>query len=137
LALLQFTEILFAVSKEHLRLGKCGEEIAVDFLKEQGYKIIARNYKSRFGEIDIIARDKDTLCFVEVKTRHSDKYGLPEEAVTRLKQRQIAKSALSFLKARALLDKKARFDVVSIIYAKDNPKRELIKDAFELDAHFC
>ena len=125
------------MSKERLRLGKCGEEAAVDFLKEQGYNIIARNYKSPFGEIDIIARDKDTLCFVEVKTRHSQRFGSPEEAVTAFKRRQIAKSALSFLKERALLDKKARFDVVSIIYAKGNTKKDLIKDAFELDAHFC
>jgi putative endonuclease len=125
------------VSKEHLLLGKYGEEIAIEFLKEQGYKIIARNYKSRFGEIDIIARDKDTLCFVEVKTRRSDRFGSPKEAVSKSKQRQIAKSALSFLKEKALLDKKARFDVVSIIYSKDNPKKDLIKDAFELDAHFC
>ena len=125
------------MSKERLRLGKCGEEIAVDFLKEQGYEIIARNYKSRFGEIDIIARDKDTLCFVEVKTRHSKEFGSPEEAVTAFKQRQIAKSALAFLKERALLNKKARFDVVSINYSKDTPQKNLIKDAFELDAHFC
>jgi putative endonuclease len=125
------------VSKERLRLGKCGEEAAVEFLREQGYKIIARNYRSRFGEIDIIARDKDTLCFVEVKTRHSDRFGTPEEAVTRAKQKQIAKSALSFLKERHLLDTKARFDVVAIVYSKDKPKTELIKDAFELDARFC
>jgi putative endonuclease len=125
------------VSKERIRLGKCGEEAAVDFLKEHGYKIIARNYKSVFGEIDIIARDKDTLCFVEVKTRRSQRFGSPEEAVTPLKQRQIAKSALSFLKERALLNKKARFDVVSVTFSKDNPERDLIKDAFELDAHFC
>jgi putative endonuclease len=125
------------VSKERLRLGKYGEETAVDFLKEQGYEIIARNYKTRFGEIDIIARDKDTLCFVEVKTRHTQRFGLPQEAVTSSKQRQIAKSALAFLKERALLDKKARFDVVSIIYVKDNPQTNLIKDAFELDPHFC
>lgn len=124
------------MSKERIRLGKCGEEAAVDFLREQGYKIIAKNYKSRFGEIDIVARDKDTLCFIEVKTRRSERFGSPQEAVTAGKQRQIAKSALAFLKERALLDEKARFDVVSIIYSKDKAKINLIKDAFELDAHF-
>jgi len=121
------------VSKERIRLGKCGEEVAADFLKEQGYKILARNYKSHFGEIDIIAWDKDTLCFVEVKTRRSQRFGTPQEAVTVSKQRQIARSALSFLKEKALLNKKARFDVVSILSLKDETKRELIKDAFELE----
>ena len=124
------------MSKERLHLGKRGEELAVAFLKEKGYEIIARNYKTRFGEIDIIARDKDTLCFVEVKTRRTQKFGLPQEALVSFKQRQIAKSALSFLQERALLEKKARFDVVAITYSKDKAERNLIKDAFELDAHF-
>ncbi len=125
------------MSKEHLNLGKYGEELAVSLLKEQGYKIIARNYKSQFGEIDIIARDKETICFVEVKTRRSERFGLPQEAVSSFKQRQIAKCALVFLKERGLLDKKARFDVVSINYSQNNPQTDLLKDAFELDAHFC
>lgn len=125
------------MSKERIRLGKCGEEAAVDFLREQGYKIIARNYKSRFGEIDIVARDKDTLCFIEVKARRSEKFGLPQEAVTVRKQRQIAKSALAFLKERALLDEQARFDVLSVTYREDSVKIGLLKDAFDLDAHYC
>ncbi len=125
------------MSKERLLLGKSGEDIAAGFLKEQGYSIIVRNYKSRFGEIDIIAWDKDTLCFVEVKTRQSKKFGLPQEAVTKIKQIQISKSALAFLKERAFLDRKARFDIVSVNYSEGKPKEELIKDAFELDSRFC
>ena len=124
------------MSKAHLYLGKSGEEAAVNFLKNNGYRILARNYKTKLGEIDIIARDKDTLCFIEVKTRHSDRYGLPAEAVSLPKQRQIAKAALFFLKERNLLEKKARFDVVSVLYSEGAAKTDLIKNAFELDAEF-
>lgn len=124
------------MSKQNLYLGKSGEEIAVGLLKENGYKIIVRNYKSRLGEIDIIAKDKDTFCFIEVKTRHSDKFGMPFEAISGFKQRQISKVALAFLKENKLLDKKARFDVVSIICSEDKPKLDLIKNAFELDERF-
>jgi putative endonuclease len=124
------------VSKKSLYLGKAGEEAAVDLLRENGYKILVRNYKTGLGEIDIIADDQDTICFVEVKTRQSDKFGLPNESVLPSKQRQISKVAISYLKENNLLKKKARFDVVSIIYAEDRPCLELIKDAFELSGGF-
>ncbi|MDP2937962.1 MAG: YraN family protein [Candidatus Omnitrophota bacterium] len=124
------------MSKQDLYLGKKGEEIAVGLLKENGYKILIRNYKTKLGEIDIIASDKDTICFIEVKTRQSDRFGLPSEAISGSKQRQISKVALMFLKEKGLLDKKARFDVVSILYSKDKPQVDLIKNAFELDNDF-
>jgi len=119
-----------------LYLGKKGEEIAVGLLKDNGYKILLRNYKTKLGEIDIIASDKGTICFIEVKTRQSDRFGLPSEAVSASKQRQISKAALVFLKERNILDKKARFDVVSILYSKDIPQLDLIKNAFELNNDF-
>ena len=122
--------------KEHLRLGKSGEEAAAVFLKNNGYKIICKNYKNKLGEIDIIARDKDTICFIEVKTRASDRFGLPQEAISRHKQHQISKAAVSFLKENNLLEQKARFDVISVMYAHDPPKLDLIKDAFELEARY-
>jgi putative endonuclease len=126
------------VSSEHLYLGKSGEEIAVNFLKNSGYRVLMRNYKTKLGEIDIIAKDQDTLAFIEVKTRHSDRFGLPSEAVSEPKQRQISKVALSFLKEKGLLHKKARFDVVSIIYSStEKPKIDLIKDAFDLDPRYA
>ncbi len=124
------------MSRQNLDLSRTGEDTAADFLKANGYKIIARNYKTKLGEIDIIAKDKDSYCFIEVKTRHSDKFGLPSEAVSAFKQRQISKAALVFLKENRLLDKKARFDVVSIIYAQEPPQIDLIKNAFELDESF-
>jgi len=117
-------------------LGKKGEETAVSLLKDNGYKILLKNYKTKLGEIDIIASDKGTICFVEVKTRQSDRFGLPSEAISKLKQRQISKVALTFLKEKNLLNKKARFDVVSIIYSEDKPQFDLIKNAFELDESF-
>ena len=124
------------MSKENLLLGKTGEELAASLLKENGYKILARNFKTKIGEIDIIARDKDTISFVEVKTRHSDKFGLPQEAISRPKQRQISKAALAYLKYNNLLNKKARFDVVSILFSGKEPKMDLIKDAFELEGSY-
>ena len=125
------------MSKQNLYFGKTGEDVAVGFLKETGYKVLARNYKTKFGEIDIIALDRNTLCFVEVKTRHNDKFGIPFEAVSQSKQRKISKVALMYLKENKLLDKKARFDVVSIKYlTRGNPHPELVKNAFELDEKF-
>lgn len=124
------------MSKQGLYLGKKGEETAVGLLKDNGYKILLRNYKTKLGEIDIIASDKGTICFIEVKTRQSDRFGLPSEAISSSKQRQISKAALAFLKERNLLDKKARFDVVSILYSKNMPRLDLIKNAFELNNDF-
>jgi putative endonuclease len=124
------------MSKQGLNLGKVGEDLAVELLKKNGYKIIARNHKSPLGEIDIIAKDKETICFVEVKTRRTDKFGSPLEAISSFKQRQISKVALGFLKKNNLLDSRARFDVVSVLYEKDKPKLELLKDAFELSSNY-
>lgn len=124
------------MSKDNLTLGFLAEDNAEKFLKSEGYKILERNYKTKLGEIDIIAKDKDTLCFIEVKCRSSDRFGSGFDAVTGLKQRQIAKAALSYLKENNLLDKKARFDVVALDYSGSPAKIELIKDAFELDGRF-
>ena len=96
--------------------GDLGEAIATKFLKKSGYKILELNYRTPLGEIDIIAKDKETIVFVEVKTRSSKKFGLPGEAVNYQKQRHIRNSALYYLKSKGLLDKvSARFDVISIL----------------------
>ncbi|MEK6727460.1 MAG: YraN family protein [Candidatus Omnitrophota bacterium] len=122
--------------RQNLILGKSGEEAAAGFLKEKGYKILKKNYKTKLGEIDIVALDKDTLCFVEVKTRNSLRFGAPKEAVSGFKQRQICKAALSYLKENNNFDKKARFDVVSVTYFEDSPKFDLIQNAFDLGGGF-
>lgn len=118
-------------------LGAIGEEEAASFLKDNGYAILARNYRTKLGEVDIIARDKDTYCFIEVKTRASDKCGSPEEAVSRPKMRQIQKASLQFIKEKKLFGQSARFDVVSVMHTDNAPKIEIIKNAFELDSDFC
>jgi putative endonuclease len=120
-------------AKDNLYLGKAGEEEAARLLKDNGYKILARNYKSKFGEIDIIAKDKDTFCFIEVKTRQTDRFGMPQEAVLKSKQRKISRVAVNFLKVNNLLNERARFDVVSVVYSDKGVRPDLIKNAFELD----
>lgn len=109
--------------------------MAVAFLKKRGYKIITTDYHTKLGQIDIIARDKGIVCFIEVKLRRSVHFGLPYEAVGRNKQRKIAKTALGFLKRNALLTKPARFDVISILL-EENPQIDLFKNAFSLDTGY-
>ncbi|MDO8661988.1 MAG: YraN family protein [Candidatus Omnitrophota bacterium] len=124
------------MSRDNLKSGVLAEDRAEGFLKASGYKILQRNYKTKLGEVDIVARDKDTLCFIEVKFRSSDRFGSGLEAVSGLKQRQISKAALSFLKEKNLLDKRARFDVLSLDCSGSAEKITLIKNAFDLDARF-
>jgi putative endonuclease len=114
------------------QFGKTGETIAARFLRKMGYRILEQNYRTVLGEIDIIARDRDTLVFVEVKARTSGRYGNPKSAVTPRKQRKISMVALHYLKSTAQSRIKARFDVVAIHSTNAAPQIELIKNAFEL-----
>jgi putative endonuclease len=107
------------------------ESIAVNCLKEHGYQIIKRNYRTKFGEIDIIAKDGDTIVFVEVKARKSTAYN-PKEAVTRSKKRKISMVALYYLKTTRQTNVRARFDVVAIDSGKTSGTVEIVKNAFEL-----
>jgi len=113
-------------------LGKKGEDVALRFLKKNGYRVIERNYVCKMGEMDIIAKEKDTLVFVEVKTRTSTTFGPPQLAVNPKKQSQMSKVALHFLKEKNLEDVRARFDVVAILMGARGEEIELIKDAFDL-----
>lgn len=124
------------MSTEKLEFGQLAEKAAVEFLRSNGYKIRECNYRTKFGEVDIIAQDKDVICFVEVKARHSLDLGSPAEAVCLRKQRQISKTAINYLKNCKLLESAARFDVVSLIYKDKVPEISLIKDAFELSTTF-
>ncbi|MCU0599322.1 MAG: YraN family protein [Desulfobacterales bacterium] len=110
--------------------GKQGEALAVKHLKQKGYEIICVNYKTRLGEIDIIARDKDTIVFVEVKSRRSSTFGSAKAAVTPDKQRRISKNALYYLKATSQMNARARFDVVAIDSSNESCGVEIIKNAF-------
>lgn len=113
-------------------LGEKGEEIALRFLKKNGYRILLKNYVCKMGEVDLIAREKDTFVFIEVKTRRSTTFGPPQLAVNSSKQMQLSKVALHFLKEKKLEEAKARFDVVAILLGSKGEEIELIKDAFEL-----
>ena len=95
-------------------VGETGEKAAVKFLRKKGYKIIETNFRTIFGELDVIARCGQVLVFAEVKTRTTDSLGPPYIAVTRLKQRHIIKNAIFYLKMRRMLDLNWRIDVVSV-----------------------
>ena len=114
------------------KLGETGEALAARKLKKAGYKIIETNYRTRLGEIDIIAKEDDTIVFVEVKSRRSVHFGNPKQAVTLQKQKKISMVALYYLKATGQSTARARFDVVTVISNRDRPQVEIIKNAFEL-----
>ena len=114
------------------QFGKRGEELAVSFLRKKGYKVIELNFRSRTGEIDIIARHKGRIVFVEVKTRRSGRYGDPKFAVTAQKKRKISMVALEYLKKHHTLQTPARFDVVAIQSSKAEVTVDIIPNAFEL-----
>jgi putative endonuclease len=114
------------------KTGEKGEAIAERHLKKKGYKILERNYRTKLGEIDIIAKDKKTIVFVEVKTRRSWQFGNPKGAVTPAKQRKISMVALQYLKTIDRHNTRARFDVVAVTATRDTPQIEIIRNAFEL-----
>jgi len=97
-------------------LGDRGEKSAARYLRRQGFKILARKYSNRIGEIDLVALEGDSLVFVEVKTRRTDAAGNPHEAVDRRKQQKLTQTALAYLKYHRLLEESYRFDVVSVYW---------------------
>jgi putative endonuclease len=124
------------MSEHRKSLGKKGEDLAASYLqKSQGYRILQRNYRCAFGEVDIIAKDHDVLSFIEVRTRKSEDFGNPKESITKRKQDQLSKVALEFINRHSLQHLKARFDVVAVSLLPDKEQMELIKDAFELTIH--
>ena len=115
-----------------LSLGDRGEAAACGFLKEKGYEILEKNYKCKIGEVDMIARRKGRLAFVEVKTRTSGQFGAPQEAVDLRKQEKILKLAQWYLKEKGLGEIPVAFDVVAVLWKEgDAPAMRLITDAFE------
>jgi putative endonuclease len=113
-------------------LGREGEDRAAKFLVKRGYRILERNYRTRSGEIDLIALDQGVVVFVEVKTRTNNAFGAPELAVTPQKQQRMLKAALAYMKYKRLHQVPCRFDVVAISAAA-GPEIELIQNAFETD----
>lgn len=118
-------------------LGAKGEEIAVRYLQSREYKILERNYRIRFGEIDIIAEQGENLVFIEVKTRADKYFGSPFESVTMRKQKQLSKVALEYISKKDWHNRPARFDVVGIELQEgentfQNAAIELLQNAFDL-----
>ena len=114
------------------RVGRSGEALAAEYLGRRGYRILHRNYRTRQSEIDIIARHRGIIVFVEVKARRSRDYGHPKWAVTPAKQRRISKAALEYLKKERLMDARARFDVEIGKSMDAEPCIEVFANAFEL-----
>ncbi len=112
--------------------GASGEDIAAAFLTRRGYRILRRNFRCRFAEIDIIAEQDKTVCFIEVKSRCSDRAGSAAEAVDGAKQQRIARAAQLYLQQQGREDSPARFDVVTISAAAGRQEISLIEDAFEV-----
>lgn len=120
-------------------MGKRGEELAARYLKRARYKVLYRNYRGPHGgEVDIVCRDKscDTLVFIEVKTRRSLEFGSPAEAVTRSKQKLIARGALAWMDLLGHPEILYRFDIVEVVMTDHGPEFNLIKDAFKLPAPY-
>lgn len=114
---------------EHNELGWKGEDKAVAYLETNGYRIVERNWKFKGYEIDIIAEDKEYIIFTEVKTRATNDWGNPEDAVGRQRMRRIINSASHYLKINSI-DKPARFDIISIIWSEGKPELCHFEDAF-------
>lgn len=114
-------------------IGNYGEDLACQYLKTLGYRILERNYRIRGGEIDIVARDGKSLVFVEVKTRYSHNFGLPQESMTIWKIRALLKTARFYIQKINWGEKEYRLDFVSIDFAKDkdNPVIELMRNITE------
>ena len=112
-------------------LGQKGEDIASKVLKKDGYRIIEKNFRCKQGEIDIIAENKGVVCFIEVKARSSEDFGLPEEAVTSWKQRRLLAAAYVYLEKKKIKSKDLRFDIVSVDLT--NEKARILKNAFEVN----
>lgn len=118
------------------KLGAAGESLAVKVLERNGYQILETRYRNRLGEIDIIARQGESLVFVEVKARRTTRFGNPKAAVTLRKQRKISMLALAYLKATRQSGAKARFDVVAINdCGGKEPRVEIVRNAFDLRTH--
>ena len=113
------------------RLGAEGERAAKAFLRAKGFRILHENYTTPLGEIDLIAREREVVVFVEVKARRSLEFGPPQSSITLTKQRQIVKAAALFLERERLADTPCRFDVVAVTFSGEGrPEVLLIRDAF-------
>lgn len=120
------------MKKYNKDIGSYGENLAINYLVKKNYNLLAKNFRNRHGEIDLIFKESDTIIFIEVKSRYSYHFGLPSESVTYFKQKQIIYISNYFLYKYKLLNHNCRFDVIEIYFNKNNNSYyiEHIKDAF-------
>ncbi len=119
------------MTRARVTLGEIGENLACAELERRGYAIVARRYRCRSGEIDIIALDGPTVVFVEVKTRAGADYGSGADAVTWTKRRRLVATAHDFLLRQRLVERPCRFDVVAIALGEQGPSVEVYANAFD------
>ena len=112
-------------------LGRSGEDLAVEEIERRGYAVLDRRYRTRHGEIDIVAEDGDTIVFIEVKARATGQRGTAAEAVTPHKQRKLVAMATDYLSRRHLTDRRCRFDVVAIDGVGEDQRLTLYRGAFD------
>lgn len=123
------------MTEQRLALGRWGEDRAIAYLQRRGIRIVERNFRCALGEIDIIARERNSLLFIEVKTRRSAVFGLPQEAVGPRKQRQLIRTAQWYLKVSRTERLHPRFDVIAVLCQSDGSAEIThLVDAFALDA---
>ncbi len=113
-------------------LGVQGEQMAAQMLETKGYHILERNYRCRYGEIDIVAENKGEMVFVEVKTRSSGSYGRPADAVTREKLRHMEKAAKCYVLFHHLTDVNVRFEVVEVYYSPLHMRIQHLEDVVQI-----
>ena len=119
---------------DFLKLGERGEALAWNFLKKQGYTILEKNYRTRFGEIDVIASQQGAIVFLEVKTRRNHHFGLPEEAVDWRKRQKMIRVAEAYLQTKRMENREARFDILSVTWdGTQEPHFQLLENAFALE----
>lgn len=109
----------------NLSLGKFGEDEVVKYLKKKGYRIVERNFKARYDEIDIIALDHNTLVFVEVKTRIGDAYGLPEESITKRKLHSLIRATYYYQHLHPELSTALRIDAIALYFSPDEKVQKI------------
>lgn len=117
----------------HLRLGRAGEAAAEALLAGKGFTVLARNYRTRSGEVDLVCQDGGTLVFVEVKTRGAGSLARPDQAVTAAKRGRLVRAAAAFLSERDLWDRPCRFDVVTVVASGKALTATHLPDAFVLE----
>jgi putative endonuclease len=115
-----------------IRTGKLGENLAVAYLQKAGYRILAQNYRCLYGEVDIIVQDGEVIVFVEVKSRRSETFGEPQEAVGVEKQKKLSRIAMHYLQQQQMEARNARFDVIAVKLSPDETRVNLIRNAFNL-----